>query len=276
MLRVSGTTALVGLLRHPLRDSLSPHMQNAAFAAAGLDWGYVALGVEPARLEEAVAGLVALGFRGANVTIPHKTAVLAYCDELDAVAERAGSVNTLLIRAGRVCGSSTDGRAVTDAVAAEGARALVLGAGGAAQAAATALGDAGCSSLRIAARVPQRAHGLAVRLRNLFPGRPVAAAEAWPPATDDADLVLNATPVLDEQLVELGGVRQLVDLSYRPGGGDTALVAAAHAAGCERIVDGLDVLVGQGALSFEQWTGVPAPVEVMRAAVRVPDRPAAP
>ena len=91
-------------------------MQNAAFAAAGLDWAYVALGVEPERLEDAVAGLVALGFAGANVTIPHKTGVLAYCDELDDVAGRAGSVNTLVIRDGRVLGSSTDGQAVTDAV----------------------------------------------------------------------------------------------------------------------------------------------------------------
>ena len=155
MLRaLSGTTTLVGLLRHPLRDSLSPRMQNAGFDAAELDWAYVALGVEPARLEDAVAGLVALGFRGANVTIPHKTGVLAYCDELDAVAERAGSVNTLVIRDGRVHGSSTDGQAVTDAVEAEGARVLLLGAGGAAQAVATALADAGCASLRVASRSP--------------------------------------------------------------------------------------------------------------------------
>ena len=243
-------------------------MQNAAFAAAGLDWAYVALGVEPERLEEAVAGLVALGFAGANVTIPHKTGVLAYCDELDEVAERAGSVNTLVIRDGRVQGSSTDGRAVTDAVEAEGARALVLGAGGAAQAVATALVDAGCASLRVAARSPERAHALAARLRTLAPGRAVEADEAWPPTAGDADLVLNATPVLDDPLVELGGVDQVVDLGYRPGGGDTALVAAARAAGCRRIVDGLDVLVAQGALSFERWTGMPASKEVMERAVR--------
>jgi shikimate dehydrogenase len=265
---LTGTTALVGLLRHPLRDSLSPPMQNAAFEAAGLDWAYVALGVEPERLEEAVAGLVALGFRGANVTIPHKVAVLAYCDELDAVAERAGSVNTLLVRDGRVLGSSTDGQAVTDAVEAEGARVLVLGAGGAAQAVATALVDAGCASLRVAARAPERGHALALRLRNLAPGRDVGADDVWLPNAGDADLVLNATPIRDEPLVGLGGVRQVVDLAYRPEGGDTGLIAAAKAAGCERVVDGLDVLVAQGALSFERWTGQPPDVETMRAAVR--------
>jgi shikimate dehydrogenase len=266
--RLSGTTTLVGLLRHPLRDSLSPRMQNAAFEAAGLDWAFVALGVEPARLEAAVAGLVALGFAGGNVTIPHKTGVLAYCDELDSVAERAGSVNTLVIRDGRVLGSSTDGLAVTDAVEAQGARVLVLGAGGAAQAVATALVDAGCASLRVAARSPERGHALAARLRGLAPDREVAADDAWPPAAGDADLVLNATPVRDDPLVGLERVRQVVDLAYNPDGAETALVAAAHAAGCERVVDGLDILVGQGAASFERWTGMPARVEAMRAAVR--------
>jgi shikimate dehydrogenase len=243
-------------------------MQNAAFESAGLDWAYVALGVQHARLEEAVGGLVALGFRGANVTIPHKTGVLAYCDELDPVAERAGSVNTLVIDDGRVQGSSTDGQAVTDAVEAEGARVLVLGAGGAAQAVATALVDAGCASLRVASRTPGRAHALALRLRHLSPGRAVTADEAWPPAAGDADLVLNGTPVRDELLLDVSGVRQVVDLSYRPEGTETALIEAARAAGCERVVDGLDVLVGQGAASFERWTGLPAPKEVMSAAVR--------
>ena len=265
---LTGTTTLVGLLRDPLRESLSPRMQNAAFESAGLDWAYVALGVQPARLEEAVEGLVALGFRGANVTIPHKTGVLAYCDELDPVAERAGSVNTLVIDDGRVQGSSTDGQAVTDAVEAEGARVLVLGAGGAAQAVATALVDAGCASLRVASRTPERAHALALRLKHLSPGRAVTADEGWPPAAGDADLVLNGTPVRDELLLDVSGVRQVVDLSYRPEGTETALIEAARAAGCERVVDGLDVLVGQGAASFERWTGLPAPKEVMSAAVR--------
>ena len=96
----------------------------------------------------------------------------------------------------------------------------------------------------------------------------MTADESWPPQAGDADLVVNATPVRDDPLVELGAVRQVVDLAYRPGGGDTALVAAARAAGCERVLDGLDVLVAQGALSFERWTGRAPDVEAMRAAVR--------
>lgn len=270
---LSGSTRLVGLLGRPVSHSLSPRMQNAAFAAAGLDWAYVALSVEPEQVEAGVAGLVALGFEGANVTIPHKTAVLAYCDELDAVAERCGSVNTLVVRGGRVLGSSTDGEAVVGAVEAEGARSLVLGTGGAALAVATALGDAGCASLCVAGRSPERAHALALRLRTLFSDRPVTADETWPAARGDADLVVNATPVRDDPLVELVGVRQVVDLAYRTDGGETALVAAARTAGCERVVDGLEVLLGQGAASFERWTGVAAPVEAMRAAVREVERP---
>jgi shikimate dehydrogenase len=265
---LTGQTRLVGLIGHPVSHSLSPRMQNAAFEAAGLDWAYVPLPVEPGRLETAVEALAALGFAGANVTIPHKTAVLAFCDELDPVAERCGSVNTLLVLEERVVGTSTDGEAVVGAVEAAGARALVLGAGGAAQAVATALADAGCSSLRIASRSPERAHALAARLRGLFPEREVSADGSWPPAPGDADLLVNATPVRDDPVVELGGIRQAVDLAYRPDGGETALVAAARAAGCERVVDGLDVLVAQGAASFARWTGVPAPLDAMRAAVR--------
>jgi shikimate dehydrogenase len=241
-------------------------MQNAAFASRGLDWAYVPLPVEPPRLEAAAAGLGALGFAGANVTIPHKTAILAFCDELDDVGERAGSVNTLVVHEGRVRGSSTDGLAVVDAVDAKDARVLVLGAGGGAQAAATALLDAGAAGLVVAARQAQRAHALAARLRTLFPDRDVSAAEDWPP-TAEATLLLNATPVRDEVLVEPRDHQQVVDLAYRPDGRPTALIEAARAAGCPRVVDGLGVLLAQGAASFERWTGIPAPVEVMNAAL---------
>jgi shikimate dehydrogenase len=223
-------TTHVALLGHPVAHSLSPRMQNAAFAALGLDWDYAAFDVEDP--VAAVGALVTLGFAGANVTIPHKQPVVAACDEADGDA-----VNTLLFRDGRVLGRNTD-RAILDGIAAT--RACVIGAGGAAATLAPAL--------------PADTHVFSRR-------------GEWPPDATGCDLIVNATPVRDELLVELHAGQTVVDLAYAAGAGDTALVAAARAAGCE-VVDGLEALVRQGARSFELWTGRPAPVEVMRAAVR--------
>jgi shikimate dehydrogenase len=242
---IGGRTTLVGVLGDPVSGSLSPRMQNAAFAALALDWAYVPLPVSAERLADAVRGLAAAGFAGANVTIPHKRAVIPLCDELSPTAERAGSVNTLLFRNSRVLGDSTDGEAVAGAIDAAGKRALVLGAGGAAQAVVAALWEAGAAEVAIAQR----------------------SEPGWPPGGEAFDVVVNATPVRDEPLIEPRADQQVVDLAYRPDGEPTALVAAARAAGCERVVDGLEVLVRQGAASFERWTGAPAPVDVMRAAV---------
>jgi shikimate dehydrogenase len=263
---LTGKTRLVVLIGRPVSESLSPRMQNAAFAARGLDWGYVGLAVDPDVLEEAAAGLHALGFAGANVTTPYKTAVLSYCDELDDTAERAGSVNTLVVQDGRLLGSTTDGAAVRDLEVA-GMSALVLGAGGAAQAVATALAEEGAAGVTIAARTEERAHALAVRLRTLFPQVEVDARDEWPPPADGFDLVVNATPIRDEVVVALAESQTLVDLAYHGDGRPTALVEAARERGC-KVVDGIDVLLAQGAASFETWTGVPAPVEVMRSALR--------
>ena len=236
---IAGTTELVGLLRDPKVGSLSPRMQNSAFAALALDVAYVPLAVPPERLEDAVRGLVALGFLGANVTTPHKRAVVALCDEVESGIE---SVNTLVIRDGRVLGSSTDTEALGQR---RPARAAVVGAGGAATAWVSELEARGAEVTVFARRA------------------------AWPPRTEGAELVVHATPVKDELLFEPRAGQTVIDLAYRAEGGETALVVAARAAGCE-VIDGLDVLVAQGAASFERWTGVPAPVDVMRAAVRSP------
>lgn len=263
---LTGRTRLVGLIGDPVAESLSPRMQNAAFAARGLDWAYVPLRVESDALEQALRGLPALGFEGANVTVPHKSSVLAYCDELDGFAERAGSVNTIVVRDGRLHGFSTDGLAVVEAVEAKGARVLLLGAGGAAQAVATALVEAGVSSVTVSARDPERARLFGVRLRTMFRDAVIETADSWPPPGGDATLVVNATPVRDEPMLELTAEHSVVDLAYRPDGEKTALVRAAREAGC-RVVDGLEVLVRQGAASFELWIGDRAPFEVMRAAL---------
>ncbi len=220
-------TRLVGLLGHPVAHSLSPRMQNAAFAALGLDLRYVALDVPPERLEDAVHGLAALGFAGANVTAPHKLAVAA----LDVVETELPSVNTLVLRDGRIEGHSTDA-AILAGLAAE--RPALLGDGGSARAFAAALPHARVFSRR----------------------------GEWPPDVRDADLVVHATSERDDVLVELGPGQTLVDLPYP----DTATARAARAAGAQ-VVTGVEVLLAQGAAAFELWTGVPAPVEAMRVAL---------
>jgi len=245
MIEIRGTTTLVGLLGWPTSHSLSPPMQNAGFAALGLDWAYVPLPTPPERLGDAVRGLVAAGFAGANVTIPHKEAVIGLCDALDEFAERAGSVNTLVIEDGRVLGSSTDGLAVTSQIEASGRRALVLGTGGAAKAVAAALEDAGADVVVVGRRDP-----------------------GWPPAPAPYDVLVNATPLKDEVVVEPVPDMQVVDLAYNADGRPTALIEAARAADCHPCVDGLDVLLAQGAASFERWTGEAAPLVAMRAALR--------
>lgn len=198
-------------------------MHNAAFAARGLDWTYVALDVEPERLEAAVRGLDALGFAGANVTAPHKQEVARI------VGSDLPSVNTL-VRGGAAYSTDT---AILELVT-NRHKVAILGDGGAAAAFRRALPDAVVYSRRT----------------------------MWPPDVSDADLVINATPVRDEVLVGLRAGQTLVDLPYPR----TATADAAVAAGAT-VHDGLDVLVAQGAQSFELWTGVPAPVEVMRRAL---------
>ena len=214
---------LVALIGSPVAQSLSPRMQNAAFAARGLDWTYVACEVEAHELEAAVRGLEALGFAGANVTAPYKL------DAARLVETDLESVNTLIFRPPR--GFSTDA-AILDGLEFE--RPAIVGDGGAAKAFRRALPEARVFSRR---------------------------AE-WPPDVGGSDLVINATPVRDEVLVQLREGQTLIDLPYP----DSATAAAARQAGA-RVLDGLEVLVAQGAASFELWTGVSPPVEEMRRAV---------
>jgi shikimate dehydrogenase len=202
-------------------------MQNAAFAARGLDWDYAAFDVEDP--VAAVAALRTLGFAGANVTIPHKQAVVAACDEADGDA-----VNTLVFRDGRVVGINTD-REILAGI--DATCACVIGAGGAARALAPALP----ADTRVFTR----------------------SAE-WPPRADGCDLIVNATPVRDELLVEPSAGQTVVDLAYGPQ--ETALVAAARAAGAT-VIDGREALVRQGAASFRIWTGLEPPVDAMRNAL---------
>jgi shikimate dehydrogenase len=222
-------TSRVALLGDPVSHSLSPRMQNAAFAALGLDWHYEARDVvDPVA---AVAELRGLGFAGANVTIPHKLAVVAACDEAE-----GDSVNTLVFRDGRVLGFNTDKEILAGI---HSTRACVIGAGGAALALAPALP----ADTRVFTR-----------------------SGDWPPDADGCDLIVNATPVRDVLLVQPRAGQTVVELAYAQDAGDTVLVAAARSAGCV-VIDGREALVRQGAKSFELWTGLRAPVDAMRAAV---------
>jgi shikimate dehydrogenase len=227
--RISSDTTLVGLLRWPGRQSLSPAMHNAAFAALGLDWAYVVLPTPPERLGDAVRGLAAMGFAGANVTTPHKEAVTEFCETDDP------SVNTLVVREGRVEGRTTDA-AILDGL--PHASPVVIGGGGVASAFMQALPNA----------------------------RQFARRGTWPPDVVGADLVVNATSERDAVLVELSPGQTLVDLPYP----DTATALAARNTGAT-VVSGLEVLLAQGVAAFELWTGVPAPVGVMRAALGLPE-----
>jgi shikimate dehydrogenase len=206
-------------------------MQLAAFAACGLDrWSYETRDVLD--VVAAVAALRAEGFAGANVTTPHKQAVVAACDEAEGDA-----VNTLVFREGRVLGFNTDKEILAGVTA---TRACVIGAGGAARALAPALP----TDTRFYSR-----------------------SGSWPPDATGCDLIVNATPVRDQLLVAPARGQTVVDLAYDSG--ETALVAAARAAGCV-VVDGREALVRQGAASFRIWTGLEPPAEAMRRAVRLP------
>ena len=203
-------------------------MHNAAFAALGLDWAYVVLPTPPELLGDAVRGLAALGFAGANVTTPHKEAVTEFC------VTDVPSVNTLLVRDGHVEGRTTDA-AILAGLPRESP--VVVGDGGVAAAFMHALPQA----------------------------RQFARRGTWPPDVAGADLVVNATSERGEVVVGVGAGQVLVDLPYP----ETATAVAARAAGA-RVVTGLEVLLAQGAAAFELWTGLEAPLEVMRDALGLP------
>ncbi len=268
----------LGVLGWPVAHSRSPAIHNAALAQLGMgEWRYQLLPVPPALLEQTVRALGASGFVGANVTIPHKRAVLALADSASTSARAIGAANTLSFgQDGAIAAENTDAPGLLAALdgSVQGVRALVLGAGGSARAAAWALAQAGAGEVSIWNRTPERARALAreLGLRAVSePGR--------------AELLVNCTSVglappadgdragREAELAELGlsagavaGYQTVVDLVYRADA-PTALVQAALEHGA-RTVDGLEVLVHQGALSLRLWTGREAPLQAMRRAAR--------
>jgi len=267
---LSGHTRVVGVIGDPVTHSLSPTLHNAAFEALGLDWVYVAFPVPRGRGAEAVAAVPALGLAGLNVTMPHKEDVAGACHELTADAAALRSVNTVVaLPDGRTLGDSTDGPGFLDALADEaigvaGRPVLVLGAGGAARAVVLALCRAG-AAVTVAARRPDAAEAAAA----LAPGAAPMPIGAVDPST--YAVVVNATPLgmsggdpLPVDPAALHAGQAVVDLVYHPA--DTPLLTAARAQGASA-VNGLGMLLHQAARSFTLWTGQPAPLEAMRAAV---------
>ena len=261
----------LGVCGWPVAHSLSPRMHNAALTALGLgDWRYQKLPIPPDRFAETIRALADEGFAGVNVTIPHKEAALALADAATETARAVGAANTLTFGPqGHIEADNTDVRGLLDAIApvrqVAGARALVLGAGGAGRAAVHGLVRGGASDVMVWNRTAGRAETVCRELG----GRPVREAEP-------ADIIVQCTSVglkgsadpfkalpLDADTFATGIC--VVDLVYRADG--TAFLAAARSRGAD-VVDGLEILVGQGAAALERWTGRPAPRDEMRRAVK--------
>ena len=264
----------LGVAGWPVAHSRSPAMHAAALAALGLtDWRYTRLPLPPELFAETVRALPAAGFRGINVTIPHKEAALALADEATPAARAIGAANTLTFdaRTGAIHADNTDAPGLLEVIPPghepRGRTALLLGAGGAARAALFALLGAGAREVLVHNRTPERANRMIAEIGG---GRVVETPVG-------ADLIVNATSVglqgVKAAPVAADTVRAgscVVDMVYRDGG--TKLLEIARDRGAIGI-DGLEVLVAQGAASLERWTGRPAPRDAMRRAVREPRRP---
>jgi shikimate dehydrogenase len=262
---LSGHARLAGVFGHPVTHSRSPRLHGFWLQRYGIDGAYIPLGVAPGGFGAAVRALVDLGFRGANVTIPHKLAAFEICDAVAPFARRAGAVNTLIFRDGRIEGSNTDGFGFLESIreAAPGWRAdagpaVLLGAGGAARAIAAALLDAGAPRVTLVNRTAAKAEALA---RDL--GGPIHVADR--PPLEDAALLVNTTslgmqgqPGLEVDLAPLPASAVVADIVYVPL--ETRLLAAARARGLVA-VDGLGMLLHQARPGFEAWFGIAPQVD---------------
>jgi len=277
-------TAVYAVLGWPVAHSRSPAMHNAAFTAAGLDAVYVPLAVPEERLPAAVAALRTLGIQGCNVTLPHKHAIMALLDEVDATARAIGAVNTVWRQGERLLGTNTDGAGLCASlrehdVVLTGSRVVVVGTGGAARAAAVGLAQAGASRVVLAGRRPTQARALTAELAGSCGATQLEACDLGAELTRalaDATLLVQATsatlgssPAAEAfaetlPLHALPASAVVCDLVYKPL--RTAVLSRAAAHGL-RTVDGLGMLLHQGALAWTRFTGAAAPLEVMRAAL---------
>ncbi|MCB9656189.1 MAG: shikimate dehydrogenase [Sandaracinaceae bacterium] len=285
MTAITSATTLLGIFGWPVQHSRSPLMHHAAAQALGLDVAYMPFPVAPERLGDAVRGIRALGLRGVNVTLPHKEQVMAFLDDVHPDARAIGAVNTVIHEPdGTLRGENTDApglvRSLEDAhVPLQDARVLVLGAGGAARAAVVGLARRGAAEVVVVARRREQADALAADLNPALDGRVRPLGEdddAVRAAYQQTSLLVQATSATlhgrpDAQafadalpLELLPDEARVVDLVYQPRETTVMRRAAARGLVC---VDGLGMLVHQGALAFERWTGHAPPVDVMQCAL---------
>ena len=277
---VSGKTKVCAVIGDPVEHSLSPIIHNAAFQHLNLDYVYVAFNVRASQLKDAILGVRGLGIYGLNVTMPHKISIIKYLDELDETAKRIGSVNTVLNKDGRLIGYTTDGVGAFNALKYAGSdplgkKVVVLGAGGASRSICFTLAER-VRELIILNRTLERAVSLANNIREVLGGKVnVRAAslvdENLRKELKDADILINATSVGMKPNDAYTPVKRdflhrnltVFDIVYNPL--ETRLLREAKLIGAKTI-DGLSMLIHQGAVSFEIWTGVKAPIDVMREA----------
>lgn len=269
---LTGRTRVAAVIGHPVRHSLSPVIHNAAFRALELDWAYLAFEVAPGEARQALDAMRVLGIEGLNVTMPHKAEVAAAVDRLSPVAASLGAVNTVVRHGDELVGDNTDGDGFLAALEDDGfdpagCRCVVVGAGGAGRAVVHALGRAGAADVAVVARRPEAAEAAAA----------LGGRTGGPDDVAAADLVVNATPVGMAGVTDLHHERQVpfepgllragqlvVDLVYEPL--MTPLLQAARKQGAAA-TNGVGMLLHQAALAFEQWTGQPAPLPAMSAAL---------
>ena len=275
---ISGKTRVCGVIGDPIEHTLSPIMHNAAFNSLNLDYAFLAFKVKPAEVGNAIGGMRALGILGLNVTMPHKKAVINYLDEIDQTAKFLNAVNTIHNKDGKLFGFNTDGIGALKAlkengVNPHGKRVLLLGSGGAARAIAYALIQE-ADELVVLNRTVEQAKELASLLQRTF-NKKVVADSLSPSAIQqnlhDSDILVNATsvgmkPNANQSLIAPEWLKSdlaVMDIVYNPI--ETRLAKEAKVAGA-KVVSGVEMLIYQGAASFEIWTGCKAPVEVMRKA----------
>jgi len=269
-MKIDAKTKITGLMGYPVEHSLSPDMHNAAFAALGLNYCYIAMAVHPDALTRAVEGIRAMNFRGVNVTVPHKERVIMMLDEVDEEARFIGAVNTIVNTGGSLKGFNTDGRGFMKSLEENriewrGRDIFMVGTGGACRAVGYYLSQ-GASSLRLFDINREKAEALAGDFGKVSGAVSVEDDLSGVP---DADIVINATPLglrendpLPVDPAMLSGRQTVIDLIYWK----TPLLRAASEKGCTTL-DGLGMLLWQGAIAFELWTGLGAPAPVMREAL---------